>query len=293
MRDDAGGSIEAFDLLSNEVRLDILRALGEADAAGEEMPVSFTDLQRRVGVEDNGRFNYHLSELTGPLVAKREDGYELEPPGSNIYQAIVSGAYTADEGIDPVPVEEEDCPYCGAEAAAWYEDSRFHLGCSDCDNLVIRYAIPPASFDREQPESLLRAGGTYIFRDQLSMRQGICPYCAGSVDCDLNEEGGTLEEFNERVYSSVATFTCNRCGWSMHSGVPFAMNIEPAVISFFHEHGIGIFERYPWSIYQYAEDEVLSREPWRVEVCCRIGDDMLRLVIDEDVTVVETERLAA
>lgn len=293
MRDDADGSIEAFDLLSNEVRLDILRALGEAEAAGEEMPISFTDLQRRVGVEDNGRFNYHLSELTGRLVAKGEGGYELKPPGSNIYQAIVSGAYTADEGTDPVPVEDEHCPYCGAEAAAWYEDSRFHLGCSACDNLVIRYAIPPASFDREQPESLLRAGGTYILRDQLSMRQGICPYCAGSVERELLEGGGELEEFNERVYSSVAKFLCERCGWSMHSGVPFAMNIEPAVISFFHDHGIAIFERYPWSIYQHAEDEVLSRNPLRVEVRCRIDDDVLRLVIDEDVAVVETERLAA
>ncbi|GAB7093059.1 winged helix-turn-helix domain-containing protein [Halolamina litorea] len=293
MSDDADGSIEAFDLLSNEVRLDILRTLGEAMAGDDELPLTFTELQRRVGVEDNGRFNYHLSELTGQLVAKREGGYELKPPGTHIYQAIVSGLYTDDRGTDPVPVEGEHCPYCGAEAAAWYDDSRFHLGCSACDNLVIRYIIPPASFDRDDPESLLRAGGAYILRDQVSTRQGICPYCAGQIERELIEEGGEIEEFNERVYSAVAKFVCERCGWSMHSGVPFAMNTEPAVIGFFEDHGEAIFERHPWSIYQYAEDEVLDRDPWRVEVRCRIDGDVLRLVVDDDVRVVETELLAA
>ncbi|NHX35882.1 MULTISPECIES: winged helix-turn-helix domain-containing protein [Halolamina] len=282
------GSIEAFDLLSNEVRLDILRTLGEAMAA-DESPLAFTELQQRVGVEDNGRFNYHLTRLVGRLVDKEEDGYELKPPGNNIYRAIVSGAYTDDGGIDPVPVEGETCPYCGADAAAWYEDSHFHLGCSECDNLVIRYPIPPASFDRDRPESLLAAGGAFILRDQTAMRQGVCPYCAGEVSGRLTEEGGELEEFNERIYSSVARFVCGRCSWSMHCGVPFALNIEPAVVSFFHDHGIAIFDRHPWSIYQYADDRVCSRDPWRVEVTCRIDDDLLRVVIDENVDVIETE----
>jgi hypothetical protein len=288
MSGDVDESIEAFDLLSNEVRLDILRALGGA-MASDDAPLAFSDLQRRVGVEDNGRFNYHLTKLTGHLVAKREDGYELKPPGNNIYQAIVSGAYTDDGGTDPVPVDGECCPYCGADAAAWYEDSHFHLGCSECENLVIRYPLPPASFDHDRPESLLRAGGAYILRDQASMRQGLCPYCAGDVESQLTGEGGGLEEFNERVYSSVARFVCRRCSWSMHCGVPFAMNIEPAVVSFFHDHDIAIFERHPWSIYQYAEDRVLSRDPWRVEVTCRIDGDRLRLIVDGDVNVIETE----
>jgi len=288
MSGDVDEPIEAFDLLSNQVRLDILRTLGEA-MADDEVPLSFTELQDRVGVDDNGRFNYHLTKLTGRLVAKRADGYELKPPGNNIYQAIISGAYTDDTGTDPVPVDGEHCPYCGADAAAWYEDSHFHLGCSSCDNLVIRYPIPPASFDRDRPESLLVAGGACILRDQASMRQGLCPYCAGNVTSQLVEEGGKLEEFNERVYSSVAMFVCERCSWSMHCGVPFAMNIEPAVVGFFHDHGEAIFERYPWSIYQYAEDEVLSRNPWRVEVRCRIDDELLRLVVDEDVQVVEKD----
>ena len=285
MSDD--GSIEAFDLLSNEVRLDILRTLGEAMAAGEN-PLAFTELQHRVGVEDNGRFNYHLTRLVGQLVDKDEDGYELKPSGDNIYRAIVSGAYTDDDGLDPVPVDGETCPYCGAGAVAWYEDSHFHLGCSECDNLVIRYPIPPASFERDRPESLLVAGGAYILRDQTAMRQGVCPYCAGTVSGELTEEGGGLEEFNERVYSSVARYVCERCSWSMHCGVPFALNMEPAVVSFFHDHGIAIFDRHPWSIYQYADDSVLTRDPWRVEVTCRIDGDVLRVVIDENVDVVET-----
>ena len=288
MSGDLDGPIETFDLLSNEVRLDILRTLGEAMAGGDA-PLTFTDLQRRVGVEDNGRFNYHLTKLTDRLVAKREDGYELKPSGNNIYQSIVSGAYAENGDIDPVPVDGEQCPYCGADAAAWYADSQFHLGCRACENLVIRYPIPPASFDRERPESLLAAGGAYILRDQASMRQGICPYCAGEVESRLVEDGGELEEFNERVYASVARFRCRRCSWSMHCGVPFALNIEPAVVSFFHDHDVATFDRHPWSICQYAEDRVLSQEPWRVEVSCRLGDERLRLTVDGDVDVIESE----
>lgn len=293
MSGDVDKSRQAFDLLSNEVRVDILRALGEAMAGDNEVALSFSTLQQRVGVTDNGRFNYHLTKLTDRLVTKREDGYKLRPPGTTIYQAIVSGAYTDDEGTVPVPVDGEYCPYCGADEEAWYEESHFHLGCGACDNLVVRYPIPPASFDRDQPDSLLTAGGAHILRDQVSMHQGICPHCSGPVASSLTEEGGELEKFNERVYSSVAKFVCARCSWSMYCGVPFALNTEPAVIGFFENHDINVFDRHPWSIYQYADETAVSRDPWRVEISCRIDGETLRLIVDGDVEVIETELLTS
>jgi hypothetical protein len=69
---DVDESIEAFDLLANEIRLDILRTLGEAMAGDGKTPISFSELQRRVGVEDNGRFNYHLDRLLGTFVEKAD-----------------------------------------------------------------------------------------------------------------------------------------------------------------------------------------------------------------------------
>lgn len=51
---------EAFAVLGNEIRVDILRALWEA---GE--PLAYSELQERIGVCDSGRFNYHLRKLVG------------------------------------------------------------------------------------------------------------------------------------------------------------------------------------------------------------------------------------
>ena len=57
---------EAFAVLGNEIRLDIVRVLWNADAAHEyddvsdtAETISFSELRRRVDIDDNGKFNYH------------------------------------------------------------------------------------------------------------------------------------------------------------------------------------------------------------------------------------------
>ena len=64
---------EAFAVLGNEIRLDIIRVLWHADAAHEYddvtdtvKTISFSKLRHQVDLDDNGRFNYtsHSSPLT-------------------------------------------------------------------------------------------------------------------------------------------------------------------------------------------------------------------------------------
>ncbi|WP_449404315.1 DUF7347 domain-containing protein [Halalkalicoccus subterraneus] len=43
--------------------------------------MGFADLRRRVGVEDSGRFRYHLKQLRGDFVEKANDGYRLTYAG--------------------------------------------------------------------------------------------------------------------------------------------------------------------------------------------------------------------
>ena len=74
-----------FDLLGNDIRLRIVR---ELSVAGSDAPLSFSGLRERVGVEDSGRFNYHLDRLTGPLVCKRPDGYTLTPAGESLAMIV-------------------------------------------------------------------------------------------------------------------------------------------------------------------------------------------------------------
>jgi len=287
MAERADRSIEAFDLLANEIRLEILRTLGEATANDESVPMAFSEIQRRVSVSDNGRFNYHLSKLLDRFVEKTDEGYELRPPGMRIYQAIISGAYTDEEEVGPARIEGEFCDDCKTDAKAWYENSHFHLGCAECGKLIIHYPIPPGSFDLEDPESMVTAASTWLLRDHISASQGVCPYCAGSVEATLSGDESGMESLEERKYRGVVTYSCHRCSWVLHCNPPFAMTTHPLVIGFFAERGIDVFARHPWAIYPDAEELVLSEDPWRVEIAYCVDGAEQRIIIDENVELLE------
>jgi len=72
-----------FDLLSDETRAETVATLA---AAGEGL--CFSDLRRRVGARDSGRFNYHLGRLRGRLVEKRGDRYVLTERGERAAAAV-------------------------------------------------------------------------------------------------------------------------------------------------------------------------------------------------------------
>lgn len=79
--DDAAGLTpeDAFAVLGDETRLNVVRVLWSAGASHEYDDVDdtastmpYSELRRRVGVEDDGRFNYHLSKLlVGALRPRR------------------------------------------------------------------------------------------------------------------------------------------------------------------------------------------------------------------------------
>lgn len=99
-------ALTALETLSSEHRLAILRAL--ADASG---PVSFSELRQRVGIEDAGLFNYHLTELCERFVTETERGYDLGYRG----ERVVLAAGDTDPETGPVDQEmgERVCPVCG------------------------------------------------------------------------------------------------------------------------------------------------------------------------------------
>ncbi len=97
----------ALDALTHETRVAILRTLADTDR-----PLPFSDLRTRVGVEDPGRFNYHLNELQEHFLRTTGDGYELNYRGERVL--VAAG------GVDTVE-DDDACPVCGDE---------------DCDRLI-------------------------------------------------------------------------------------------------------------------------------------------------------------
>ncbi|UPW00165.1 winged helix-turn-helix domain-containing protein [Halorussus gelatinilyticus] len=117
----SGDVTDALDVLGNEIRVSILRELAEADG-----PLSFTELRKRAGIRDTGKFNYHLTKLCSYFVREADGGYELGHAGSRVIAAADPRAGTAEsEGREP---DAESCPVCGE---------------ADCEKLFHVHLEPP------------------------------------------------------------------------------------------------------------------------------------------------------
>lgn len=77
-------------LMADETRIRILRELYAVRTDGADREgLPFSTLRRRVDVDDSGRFNYHVDQLTDQLVCKRVDRYVLTPTGERLVAALV------------------------------------------------------------------------------------------------------------------------------------------------------------------------------------------------------------
>jgi DNA-binding transcriptional ArsR family regulator len=99
---------EAFDVLGDETRLDILRALADRVRERPEEPaMTFSELRERAGVRDSGLFNHHLDRLLGVFVRQTDGRYVLRHAG----RSVVARPF-GDDG-PAVETTDADCPVCG------------------------------------------------------------------------------------------------------------------------------------------------------------------------------------
>jgi DNA-binding transcriptional ArsR family regulator len=301
---------EAFALLGNETRLAILLALWEAyDPATDDNVVSFSELYEQIDYDNAGNFSYHLDQLVGMLIRKRLDpeGYELRDTGLALVKTVIAGAGVADTSLDPVEIDRP-CSLCGGTTAVSYEDGVLYQVCTDCDGISTDPALPdgylnatpfhPAGLADRSPAELVAAAEVAAYRHIQTMVEGICSACSGPVEarletCSDHDSDGICENCG-RVHAFWARFQCRVCK-DHHVTTPAVLTVfHPAVIAFYHEHGVSPrwhareFEGLP----QVGEDEVdhqmvlTSEVPPRVEVTVCLDGDELGLTFDETVAVV-------
>jgi hypothetical protein len=266
----------AFALLGNEMRLDIVQALGEA-----ETPLSFSALRERVGARDSGQFNYHLGKLVGTFVAGGDDGYSLRHPGLLVYGAVLAGSITAEAGqtADVTVDVEEPCPACGGPIEAVYCEERMTVSCLDCGNRYGEATVPPGVFEGYETDSYPRVFDRYVRELVGRMRQGFCTVCSGRVESGLIEgEEGPL-----------VAYDCTRCPESAHSSPEAAVLEHPAVVAFYYEDGVDLAQRPLWGLQELSDVETTGTVDG-VTVRFETDTSSLELVIDEDAAVVETRR---
>ncbi|MEF8863654.1 MAG: hypothetical protein V5A40_18170 [Haloarculaceae archaeon] len=284
-----GDPTSTFSLLGNETRLRIVLELGDASEPGTFGVLGFSELQSRVGVRDNGTFNYHLSRLTGEFVERAEGGYRLALPGVYVYRALRTGplAETPDHGRLETDVP---CPTCAVPQEVWVEEGRGTLGCPDCGTVNYRYPLPAGGQARTAGPALARALRERAIHDAGAMLRGFCPYCSGSIHRDVGVDVEVLPDGDrvEGVDDLTLTLACEHCGWFIHTNAAGMLDSHPRVSAFLLERGVDSYRQDPWRVADFSVD-VRSKEPWIAHVRVTCEDGTLSLELDGDLQVVDLE----
>ncbi|QKY20997.1 ArsR family transcriptional regulator [Halolamina sp. CBA1230] len=289
---DAVDPDDAFAVLSDETRIEIMRALWATD----DRTAAFSELREAVGAHDSGRFNYHLGKFDGQFVADDDDGYRLTTAGTQLVGALLSGAYTKTVDVGTIDVND-DCQKCGSPLQFAYEEGTATVSCDNCPH-VTRFWIPPGAFAGYDTDELPQVAARYGRRFVRSSRDGFCPLCDGQVRATVlpivETIRGDLAELPEipAWVEQVPTceFDCDRCGERTVVDLGTALSEHPAVVSFHYERGVDVTAVPIWHRQALDTDSVRfeRRDPVRASVSYEIDGDELTVTVDESLSVVET-----
>jgi hypothetical protein len=274
-----------FSLLADETRLGVIELIGDRSGDGEYATLSYSTIRAGLGGVDSGNLNYHLRKLVGRFLEKTDEGYRLAIPGIRVYQAISSGEYEGDRPTVPPTETEYECEECDAPVFASYEDGRFFLRCHECVTRYYRYPLSPNAFDEDDVDSLVEAAMLRTHLDIEQMLVGICPYCSGSVERTLSADDRGVGHDEWTVYVKLA---CRSCGWYNQPAVEMVPFHHSTMWVFFDRRGVYDYYRYPETP-GHRESEILSTDPWRIEVEYHYQGDSIRHVVDGTPQVVEWE----
>lgn len=312
--DDSGGSggagrNEAFQLLSHEIRLGILEALWDAHDPPDGTPMRFADLRECLGVDDPGRLNYHLNQLTDRFVRRSETGYELMDAGKRVVRMLVAGTAMDDPVIDPVTVDIS-CWYCGGQPEWSYREGWRFLECTNCDarcvesfpaGVISKTEFPPSGLRGRTPNEINEADRIWGTHRRASVIDGVCPECAGdmpvtAVDiCDDHRPDWDEYQFCEAcgsIFWILVSHVCEGCKYWWRMPILFYPARQPVVTAFFYKHGIE-FDLATYEQRAYLLDftqELRSEDPLRIRISIPLEDEELRLTYDDRMEVVEVDR---
>lgn len=275
---------EAFSLVANDTRFDILQALWDAANDGAD-PVAFTSLRERAVVRDSGQFNYHLDQLTPRFVRHVEDGYELTFAGEQVIGAAVSGVYTEAEAHEVEPIPVGTCQECGGTIEGGYQRGHITVECVDCDAVFTNLPAPPVLAASYTADALPQVFSRRLLTAVTTLNRGFCELCGGRIERELAESWLDRDEQDPLGIR----YECQACGRTVHAVVGAALLDHPAVVSFLFEHGVDLRETPIWALdWLYnPETTLVSEESRRFDVAFSLDDDELQLTLDEKLNVIE------
>jgi len=297
---------EAFAVLGNETRVQILQALGDADGS-----LSFTQLRERVGIRQGAQFNYHLDKLVGHFVSKGDEGYALRQPGRRVVEAVLSGAMTDNPVIERTEIEEWPCPYCGATTEVVYQQERVERYCTECSGLYGESAtranpripggygdlgvlkLPPAGVQGRNAAEVLATAFTWAYAELLVAANGVCPRCSAKVDhevtvCESHDgNDGPCDRCGRRQAVSFRT-ACSNCPFEHGSVVSVHLAARTELLAFVTARGYNPLAD-PWNWGWEYEEEILSTDPFEGRFTFAVDGDRISLTVDEELAVISVE----
>lgn len=284
---------DVFTLLSDDNRIDILRALWNSDGQ-----LTFSALHDAVDIRDSGQFNYHLDKLVGQFVTKTEEGYDLTAAGRQVNGAIEAGSYTASGRLEPISLDPP-CPTCGGTRTFYYENEQASVKCDTCD-VRADFSVPPSTFIDCDREEIPGVAGEYLRTILDGLDNGFCSQCDGPVERTVSRAvdssiwdppaGDADHPLGDVEDIPVVEYECLQCGMKPTSGLTFSLLGHPEVVGFYYDRGIDIRNRSLWEFTTFGteNEQVTSDDPFRASTTFIIGNDELTVVVDEELTVVDT-----
>lgn len=314
--DASGLSIDdAFSVLGDETRVQILQTLGEADE-----PLSFTELRNRVGARQGGNFNYHLEKVVGHFAGKTDEGYVLRQPGRRVVQAILSGAVTADPELEYTELDVA-CWWCGAPIVVRYRQERLELYCTECEGLYkdqsVRrptplavdhasgppdlgflgtYFLPPAGVQDRAPEEVFQVGMVREVTDYLGIAGDFCPRCSGPIEkstsvCGQHDYSADRCPACGNMMAIHLHVRCRNCNFQRQGVFGHTVYFQQAVLSFFLDNGVSLLSADSHLLREAMyEEEVVSTDPLEARLTFTVGDETLTVTVDDEFDVVDATR---
>jgi len=223
---------EAFSVLAHDLRLEIVLALLEEWQAAHTEPRTYTELMSAVGLEDSGKFNYHLEQLRGVYVEQVDGGYVPTASATALFRAVLAHRPTTEhnEGKDGGACDRQvdtdaECPLCGGSIDVRYERQFCTLECSRCGDVVFTYPFPVNGLERRSDQEIIKAVQRRASYEVGLAATGQCFACAGrtSVSLDRSTFDGDADP--------IAEIRCSCCSAFLVAPVLLPLQFEPQVVS--------------------------------------------------------------
>jgi hypothetical protein len=287
-------SEEAFALLGHDIRLDILRAFFQmyepVDPESlpdmrEQRSLSYGELMTEVGMEDSGKFNYHLEKLRGVYIEKVEAGYVPTASAIALYEAMVANRPTKTVSTDFFV--DERCPNCESRLRGEYEQEFLSVDCPTCDLFWgATYRFPKNGLAVREDENVFEVLYDRMMYHVGLARTGQCPSCAGKTSVVVPRERLNGDS------TPTVELSCGTCSWFVTVDIVSALQFEPQVTNALCEIGLPLNESSSMQTTEQVLPDISGRvdseSPLHATITIRADGDIAKIIVDDSLEILST-----